>query len=297
MFLLRSLVTLGCLLIFTSSVAITYSGPELRVAVSRQPLQVVSLPLEEYLLGVLAAEMPADWPLGALQAQAVAARTYALYRQQQAKHPEYDVVSTVEDQVFRQQKQYPQAIHQAVRSTRGQVLAWQGQLIPAFFHSCSGGYTEQADRVWPWAKAWNFYRAQPDPYGKQCPDEMWELSLSKVELNQLLQQRDVASGSVDYVIPLMAEDNQRVQHLVLITNAETVELPGNQVRRLLGYDRLRSTRFNVLDMQDEVVFVGTGYGHGVGLSQWSARAMSEAGKAYRQILQFYYPGVHVKKQY
>lgn len=253
--------------------------------------------MEDYLLGVLAAEIPANWPQEALKAQAVAARTYALYRKRHPNSRDYDIQSSVRDQVFSLREEYPAHIIDAVRATQGESLWWQDQLIPAFFHKCCGGQTEKASHVWKWAKGLQLYRVKEDPYCHQCPDLVWEFELGKDEITFLLQNHGIASGEVDHIIPIMLTDNQRIHEVAIITDAETIALSGNRFRQILGYDRVRSTAFNILELGDRVMLLGSGHGHGVGLCQWGAHGMSESGKNYREILEFYYPGVEVRKAY
>jgi stage II sporulation protein D len=295
--LLRPFIIICCLLILAIPAE---SGPPasvLRVAVSKSPLQILEIPLEEYLLGVLAGELPHDWPEEALKAQAVAARTYALYRKQHPQAKTYDITSDVNDQAFRLREDYPRQFISAVQATRGETLWWQGHLIPAFFHSCCGGRTEQAAHVWKWANKYPFYEIKEDPFCKKCPDGKWEFEVTKDEMTFLLQTHRLASGQVDHIIPYSSDKSHRMHEVAIITDAESVALTSNRFRQLIGYGRVRSTAFNVLEQDDRFVFIGAGHGHGVGLCQWGARGMSEQGKSYREILQFYYPGVEVKKTY
>ncbi len=270
----------------------------IRVAMTQAPLQVLDLPLEDYIVGVLMAEVPSKWPREALKAQAVAARSYAYYRMQHPRSPNYDVEAGVGDLAYRWQSEYPERLIRAVHATRGQMLWWEDKTIPAFFHSCSGGYTEQADRVWAWAKAFPFYKAKPDPFCKKCPDQEWEHTLDKAELTLLLQTQGLAGGVVDKLIPISDDKSSaRIHEVVVITDAETIQMPSNRFRGLIGFNLIRSTRFNLLDMTDQLVFLGSGNGHGVGMCQWGAKAMSSTGQNYRQILHFYYPGTAIKKAY
>lgn len=293
----RRLVLICCVLSWFSPSAVWATEPSLRVALSTAPPYVVEFQMEEYLLGVLAAEVPADWPLEALKAQAVAARSYALYRTRHPQTDGYDLEATVNDQLFQLHKVYSDQLVHAVRSTRGEILQWRDQSIPAFFHSCCGGYTEQASQVWTWAKDLTFYQAKADPYCGLCPDQGWEYRMTKDEMTLLLQMNRLAGGQVDHVILVSHEETKRVQQVAIITDAETIQLSGNRFRKLFGYDRVRSTVFNVLEFGDQLLFVGSGFGHGVGLCQWGAREMALKGKRYRQILQFYYPEVELKRIY
>ena len=121
-------------------------GAPIRIA---GPGGVVSeVPLERYLAGVLAKEVHADWPLEALKAQAVASRTYALYRKEHPRDPLFDVYSDVSDQVFAGEAKPSRRIVQAVLETEGEILNHEGTLFPAFFHSCCGGGGEAGGSGW-----------------------------------------------------------------------------------------------------------------------------------------------------
>ncbi len=293
---LRHIFVVCCLLILANT-AFAGVTPVVRVALSRYPLQVVEMAMDDYLFGVLAAELPKEWPLEAQKAQAIAARTYALYRKAHPQHAAYDLEASVNDQAFRMLDEYPSKLVTAVRTTRGQTLMWQGNVIPAFFHSCCGGRSEQAANVWTWAKQLTFYTAKADPFCRACPDQGWEIELSKAELSLMLQDQRLASGEVSHVIPINDEDSQRVHEVAIITDAETVALNSNRFRQLLGYSRVRSTNFNILELNEQLILVGSGNGHGVGLCQWGARGMADRGRGYREILNFYYPGVEIKRSY
>lgn len=285
-----------CLVVFCDP-ALRAEEPQIRVAFPTQPRQVIKLSVEDYLLGVLAAEIPPSWPPEAVEAQAVASRSYALYRKAHPRSPDYDLLAGVSDQAYQFQDVYPPALANAVKTTRGRVLVWHGEVIPAFFHSCCGGHTEAASQVWTWATSYPFYQVKTDPYCALCPNKEWEYDMSKAELSLLLQMRDLAGGNVDQVIPLASDGSERTYQVAVITDAETIVLPSNRLRGLLGYDHLRSADFRIINKDDELIFLGKGNGHGVGLCQWGAYGMAEQGKSYRQILEFYYPGVELKKLY
>ena len=293
--ILFSISCVLCLVNFCSSEALA-GGPNIRVALGAGQGPVATLAMEDYLLGVLAAEVPDDWPEAAIAAQAVAARSYAYYRIAHPRHARFDVAAGVGDQAFIALPDYPAVYRRALRATRGQVLSWQGEIIPAFYHSCCGGKTERAAQVWAWAKAYPFYPAKADPYCAACPAHSWEQAVSKDELTIALLSQDLAGGEVDHIIPMSAEDGERIREVVVITDAETIVLPSNRFRQLVGYDRIRSTAFHIVNTEDQLLFLGAGHGHGVGLCQWGARGMAALGKSYRQILEFYYPEVEIQKR-
>lgn len=268
-----------------------------RVAIRMKPLEIIELPVEHYLLGVLAHEVPSDWPLETLKAQAIASRTYALYRKRHPRDQAYDLRTDVIDQVFRSQDFYPPQLVEAVTATEGKVLWWHGEPIPAFFHSCCGGHTEAAGEVWSWAADYPFFTVKEDPFCRNCPSDAWEYQVSKEELSLLLHLGSLGTGEVNHLVPRGNGLGTRIQEVALITSEETIRLSSDQLRELLGYDNLKSTAFSVIELGNAFVFLGEGSGHGVGLCQWGAYEMGRQKKTYQDILGFYYPGVAIKKLY
>lgn len=272
-------------------------SPTIRVATSLAPLNVVKMPVDDYLLGVLAQEVPKDWPEATLKAQAIAARTYALYRKNHPRHTEYDLRTDVIDQVFRHQADYPEVMIRAIQETEGEVLLWADQPIPAFYHSCCGGQTENPERVWLDATTYPFLATKKDPYCKNCPTDLWEYQLDKNELSLLIQLGSLGKGQVHHLLPYSWDAGRRIHEVAIVTDSETINMTSDELRELLGYSNLKSTYFNILEMGDELIFLGEGAGHGVGLCQWGAHEMGLQGKDYREILDFYYPSVAIKKIY
>ncbi len=289
--------SLFCLLLVLTFSTSSIAEETIRVAVQLKPLEVIELPMEDYLRGVLSQEVPNDWPLEALKAQAIASRTYAMYRKQHPRHSRYDLRSDVIDQVFRSSDDGPKQLQEAVQTTHGLVLWWHEKPIPAFFHSCCGGRTEQAERVWSWASNLPFFTAKSDPYCRECPSDAWEYQVSKEELSMLIHLSSLGTGDVHHLIPHSLDQGPRVHEVALITSQETVRLSSDRLRELLGYANLKSTSFNILELGNEFVFLGEGAGHGVGLCQWGAYEMARQKKKYDDILRFYYPGVAIKKLY
>lgn len=252
-------------------------------------LRVIAiLPLEQYLVGTVAGEMPANWPLEALKAQAVVSRSYAAIQLRRNSARSYDLTSDTRDQVFVQIDQDHQRILQAVRLTRGIVLSANGEVVETFFHSTCGGATERAINVWP-AAAQSFPTVECG-FCSLSPASRWTLKLSPEELATQLK----AGGfKEDKVVALDVKRRSESGRAVLIEargQLDRLSLDGNTFRRLLGYTVLKSTRFAVRLDEGSYIFEGQGYGHGVGLCQWGARGMALQGRTAEEILDFYYPG-------
>lgn len=250
-----------------------------------------TVPLERYVEGVLMGEVPADWPLEALKAQAVAVRTYTLFRKQTPRSRDYDLEATVNDQVFSSSREVPASVHEAVMQTRGELLKKEDLLVPAYFHSCCGGQTEDPAEVWG---RWTPHAAKVvDSYCQACPYTHWEYKASKEDLQGLLR-RLLADKNVDLSErwSLLVRERtaaHRVKTLVLKVGGLDYEIEAQKFRRTVGYSQLRSNWYDVVEDVEDIRFVGHGFGHGVGLCQWGAKGMAGAGFDYRAILQFYYP--------
>ncbi len=264
------------------------SGGPVRVAVQKNKIQDV--PLERYIMGVLEKEMSPDWPLESLKAQAVASRTYVLYRKAHPRHEKYDVVSNTADQVYEKKGHYHRSVIEAVSATEGQVLKYDGKILEAFFHSACGGMSERADHVWPGVDSPPLLNVHEDPYCSSAPSSHWTYQLSRGDLSNLLNQNGYALKD-DWQLEVDHRDDMgRVKTISLIEGTKKTSLPATTFRQLIGNSHLKSTLFEIEDSEDPVIFSGRGSGHGVGLCQWGAKGMADSGMSYRDILEFYYPG-------
>lgn len=264
------------------------------------------LDLEEYLRGVLPGEIGSRDPRdrAALQAQAVAARSFAAARMGE-RRPLFDVTATVSDQVYGGMSVERAETDQAVRATRGLVLTWGDRIITAPYHSHGGPMTAGADEVWKRAGE-PFLRPVDDraPSGGCFCDASgnrgWERRFTTVEMGRLLTQygRDLgvaAGGEVRGIRIVSRGPSGRVTELEIETSAGRLLLRGNDVRFVLRTDGaiLPSTNFSVEASGAAVTLRGIGNGHGVGMSQWGAIGRARAGQDARTILAAYYPGTRL----
>ena len=274
--------------------------PHLRVAVQKNPLVIKEIDMEHYLMGVLVGEMYADWPLATLMAQAVASRTYALYRMEHPTDAEFDVTANVDDQVFDRTQPPHSSVVEAVKQTRGEVLLFNGEVIPAFFHSCSGGYLEKPSRVWRWAKPYDFLGAKADPHAEDCKDWSWEYTVSRRELSKTLRRWGYQLPEGWFIQLSTYPGSPRVRDVSFVSPllpVSPVRLSGARFRRLMGFSDVKSTLFSVDEEKKSVTFKGRGFGHGVGMSQWGARGLALTGASYEDILKYYYPQTILTKVY
>lgn len=268
--------------------------------------ETVEMALDDYLYGVLGGEMPASFPLEALKAQAVAARTYTVRRMaslggspcgrggadvctdsgccQSYRSPE-----ALAESWGSQAKQYGDKLRQAVADTHGLIAVYDGEPIEALYHSAAGGHTEDAQNV--------FSNALPYLVGVESPGEQdaahyqETVSFSRKELtrtlNQAFPKADLSASKLESQLEIQARyDSGQVQTLRLGDTA----ISGKEFRKALD---LRSANFTLAFSPDAVSITTTGYGHGVGMSQYGARAMALEGADYQEILTHYYTGIQL----
>jgi stage II sporulation protein D len=266
-----------------------YAGP-LDVVKNGDGLAVVNeVPLEDYLVGVLRAELGDKWPPEALKAQAIVARTYAAYHRVLSAAKPYHIVASTAHQQYAGRVPPTSPLWAAVRETAGQVLLWEGELFPAFYHTESGGYTEDPRRVFA---ARNMPALKPVrcEFSAGSPHFYWSLDLKLADLTEILRRNDVNVGSVSAIDVSERTPSLRAATVTVRGTRGSVRLRGNDFRRMIGYDTFKSTLFAVAVEAPWAHFSGRGYGHGVGMCQWGAKGMAELGRTARQILEFYYPG-------
>lgn len=253
---------------------------------------VNELPLEEYVVGVLRAETPDTWPLETLRAQAIVARTYAAYQRTLTAGKPYHIVASTMHQQFFGRVPAASPVWTAVRDTAGQVLRWEGELFPAFYHAESGGYTEDPRTVFA---AGNMPPLKPVRCGFSAgsPHFYWTLDLRLAEVSDMLRRNDVLVGNISAIEITERTPSLRASLITVHGSRGAVRLRGNDFRRMLGYDTLKSTLFAVAVDGEWARFSGRGYGHGVGLCQWGAKGMAEQGYSAKRILEFYYPGTEL----
>lgn len=234
--------------------------------------------LEDYLYSVVGAEAVATWPLEALKAQAVAARSYALYKSSTERSSLYDLDTTIGTQVYKGLDTEYTTTHQAVNGTAGQVMTYNGKVILAAFHSSSGGHTENVEDVW--TSPLPYLRAVVD-YDQQSPVFQWDKVVSVQEMNTLIG----GVGTIKTMVPEETTPHGRVVNMKVIGDRGTTVVSGAELRKVLD---LRSTLFRVTGDGNSFRIYGRGFGHGLGLSQWGAYYLAKQGIKYAQILSHYY---------
>ncbi len=250
------------------------------------------LPLEEYLVGLINSEISSEWPMEALKAQAVIARTYALFQKRSRKGRPFDVDSTVADQVYNGIDREDARSLTAVRATKGEVLLYRGAPIFSVYHSCCGGKTESGENIW--AGSYPYLRSTVCESCLDSPHYSWEYRLDQEKLAQMFSNPGLKGGPLEFEIAERNE-SQRVLRLSIKNEENWIVISGRDFRRIRGYDLLRSTNFLVGEKDGVLVFSGLGWGHGAGLCQWGAKGMAEQGRDYRTILHHYYQDTKIGK--
>ena len=257
-----------------------YRGKVLVVPVEGRVTAINWVDLEAYLYGVVGSEMPASWPLEALKSQAVAARSYALYRRDRTQGQLFDVGGTTAHQVYRGLAGEAPSVHAAVNATQGQVLTHGGRVIEAVFHSSSGGHTENSEDIWQ--RPTPYLRGVAD-FDQEAPVFQWSETFSA----QQLGQRIVGIGQLQSVATERSTPRGRIVSMRLQGSQGSRTLTGPELRQALG---LRSTLLSFNIAGNTIRVDGRGFGHGLGMSQWGARGLATRGQNYQQILTHYYQG-------
>jgi stage II sporulation protein D len=262
---------------------------------------LTKMPMEEYLVGVIAAEMPASYELEALKAQAVAARTYTKYKKEHggcSAHTGADICCdsahcqayiTAEEMAKNwgsDSSMYIQKIVTAVNETSGEMIYYDGEEIQVFFHASSGGRTENSENVYPEALP---YLVSVESEGEESSSHYYgEIKVSK---NNFIKKMKAFSPSISFdghalIGNVTRFKSGRVQSIEVGSETFT----GREIRSVFD---LNSTNFTIKE-GDEITFSTIGFGHGVGMSQTGANAMAKKGADYLEILTHYFTGVTIK---
>jgi stage II sporulation protein D len=262
---------------------------------------VTPMTLDQYLWGVVAGEMPASFEPEALKAQAATARTYTLNKKLNgSNHDNADICTdssccqayiSPEDAAAKwgaQAEAYSKKITEAVSQTDGQVITYNGQLIKAFFFSSAAGST--ADAVEVWGTEVPYLASVKSPEGAEVPNYYSTVTLSTEVFRTSFSTKYPQAVFGDNPSGWFQQPVTTASGLVESVTVAGVTVSGNDMRELFG---LRSASFSVATDGETVTFSVTGYGHGVGMSQYGANAMAKQGKTWQEIIKWYYTGVEI----
>jgi len=300
--------------------------------------------LEEYLYGVVPSESPSSWPMEALKAQAVAARNFAALNI--GKHAKYgfDLCNSQDCQVYKGLSQEAESTNQAVNQTMGKIIYYNDKPINAFYHSSSGGHTENSENVFP--SPLPYVIGVDDQYSLGNKDDNWIKSFDKEYIKNKMIDSKLDVGDILDIIPIETSEFGRVIKVEIKGTKSSEVLQKEKIRYVLGTTDLKSIWYNIKTDSDISVFnpikgkaetsrisgmyvasasgvrnvnvidnikisngyrideynkipnnytfYGKGFGHGLGMSQYGAKGMAEAGYDYKQILEYYYKGTIVR---
>lgn len=253
--------------------------------------QETLIDLEEYIIGVVAGEMPASFASEALKAQAIAARTYAIYKQN-TKTTTYDLTTDVSNQVYitpsqmkenwgNEYEYYYNKIKDCVEETEGLVMEYEGEIISSYYFAMSNGKTEDASLVFGESKDYLI-----------SVDSSWDEEIKNYEvtteftIDDFCTKLNISSANIT-IKDIARTPSGRVNYITINNQV----FKGTEVREKLG---LRSTDFTI-EVADTIKVTTRGYGHGVGMSQYGANTLAKSGKTYEEILKYYYQNIDIVK--
>ena len=261
---------------------------------------VNALDLEEYVSAVVSSEMPAKWPAAALEAQSIAARTYAVAQKiSSGPGARAHLGASVLDQVYAGAAHPESGARAAAKATYGEVLTWNAAPIAAYFSASCGGKSESAEGAFDVAPGSTPYLPVQDDgdFDAGDPRVRWTVRIPLAQLGKTLRVAGRLRAELTGLEVSETTASGRARKVALRAGGKTVTMRGAELRQLVGYNKLPSLAFTVEVEKHEAVFRGSGSGHGVGLCQWGARGRAEAGQTAQQILAHYYPGAEIRQMY
>ena len=263
------------------------------------------LPIEEYLASVVDSEMPAKFPDAARQAQAIVARTYALYQKEQADPKSvFDLLSSQRSQKYlgveyldksgKRLAGESESSRRAVKATHGVVCQHDGQLFCTYYSAVCGGQTTNGHLFFK--DAVNIVRSVPCEWCQASPHYRWKTEISQTEFRRKILQKNGSTSNrqIDDIRQVSGSNDKSICRFEIDDNGKKIAVSGVDLRERLPSGLLSSPHFQVRLEQDRVVFEGRGHGHGVGFCQWGAKGQAEAGRSSLEIIRHYYPGTEIK---
>lgn len=267
--------------------------PELLVFIAETG-ETQNMAFEEYIKGVVAAEMDVDWPVEALAAQAILARTFTLYKiATEGGVPKRDAHASTDIEEFQayNAKDINEAVQQAVEETRGRVMTYEGDYVRAWFHAYSGGQTALPAEGLAIEDEVAYLTSVSDPGEEEAPEEHqnWEAQLSAAEVReQLKAEHGIDTGEITSIAVAETGPSGRATRLQI----GQAEVSAVAFRLSMGSEVVKSTWFTEMELEGDTIMVrGTGFGHGVGLSQWGAKVLAERGQSPEDIITHFFQNI------
>ncbi|TAN61482.1 SpoIID/LytB domain-containing protein [bacterium] len=265
----------------------SYRGKINLIALDGRLLVVNELGLEDYLRGVISNEVAHYWPMEALKAQAIIARTYALYQKQFTKNKYFDLTSDVYSQVYGGRPAQRWRTNRAVDLTRAKVLTFQGNLFPTYYHATCAGKTEDSLELWKIDLA--SLKGVVCGFCADSPHFRWQAKIDLGQMKDKLVKKGFSIVDISGVEITRLSASGRVSALKIQGENAGIEITAKDFRQALGPDVIRSLNFTIRVISGIAYIDGLGWGHGVGLCQWGMYKMARNGYKHAQILEYYFP--------
>jgi stage II sporulation protein D len=255
---------------------------------------IEEIDLESFIAGVLGSEMPQTWNEDALRAQAVTARTYAMYKKKIRRDEIYHLEMI--ELAYRGMAGETPRLNKIIRETSGVVMIYNWNIFPAYFHSTCGGHTEDIHHV--------FGKDSIPPltgvvcnYCNNSKHSSWSRDISKSDIEKKLREANICVSNISAVKVINPGAGNHGSRVEIASLGGNKEMNANDFRLLVGPNILLSTAFNSRSNGKCITFSGRGWGHGVGLCQYGAQAMAEKGSPWTAILKYYYPEIELVRIY
>lgn len=268
----------------------TYTGKFYAIPKGNTFIIVEHTDIEDYLLGVLPYEMSYSWPLEALKAQAVSARTYTLMQLKTKKRADFDLYNDTRDQMYKGSGKVYDSVKQAVEATKGLVLTYKDEPFHTYYHANCGGGTDDA-KIWTGAKGPTVKPLQGASchFDKHSKSYTWANTVPQKSINTFVNKNGL-QGRVRKIKVASRTSSKRAVNLEFTTNKGKKELSCAKFRLAVGASLLKSCKLTDIKKNNRgFAFNGHGYGHGIGMCQDGAKGMALEGKTYQQILSNYFP--------
>ncbi|MFS8572770.1 MAG: SpoIID/LytB domain-containing protein [Clostridia bacterium] len=265
-----------------------------------------SMPMEQYVKGVVAGEMgrlpprgeteERDWPEQAYAAQAILARSFAVRYLEETGGNE--IPAEHEAAQAYNPDNITQAIERGVERTRGEVMTYQGETVRAWFHSYSGGRTATAREGLGQEEDPPYIKSVETGENEYVPEDVarWQVTMSLEEVGAALRERDIDVGRVRDIRIAERGPSQRVTVFEIEGTEGTRTVSGNDFRLAVGPERLKSTLIDNFEVGNGMLAAsGRGFGHGVGLSQWDAYKFAREGRSPEEIVEFFFDGIEIRR--
>jgi len=247
--------------------------------------------IDDYVKGVLYHEISHKWPMEAIKAQAVASRTFALYKAKINASRDYDLTSDMYSQIYGGRTSEKYKTSKGVDATNAEVLTYKSKVFPAYFHATCAGHTEDVSVLWNENLA--PLKGVRCDFCRKSKHYNWKKRLSLKEIETTLRGKGYNIYNIENIIVVDKDKSGRILNLEIKGTRSEILISAKDFRQILNPKVIRSTNFKVKIIKDKAHFDGLGWGHGVGMCQWGAYFMAKGGYRYDEILNFYYPGIKI----